>query len=139
MSLIRWEPFNEFDRFFRDLHAITPQRGASLGYDMAVDVYEDGPDLVAEMNAPGLKAEDIDVEVEDNYLRISGQREEVQEKKEKSHYQKEIHRGSFDRMVALPDMVDQEQVTATYSEGVLTVRMPKRAQLEDKKVKVEVK
>ncbi len=138
MSLIRWEPFDEFDRFFRDLQSITPSRGTGLGYDTAVDVYEDGNDLIAEMNIPGLNAEDIDVEVEDNYLRIAGQREEVQEKKEKSHYQKEIRRGSFDRVVHLPDMVEQDQVQATYQDGVLTVRMPKRAAEQDKKVKVQV-
>lgn len=139
MSLIRWEPFDEFDRFFRDLQAITPNRSGSLGYDMAVDVYEAGNDLIAEMNVPGLKAEDIDVEVEDNYLRIAGKREEVQEKKEQSHYQKEIRRGSFDRVIPLPDMVEHEQVAAEYKDGVLTVRMPKRAQPEEKKVKVQVK
>ena len=137
MSLIRWEPFDEFDRFFRTFEHLGPVRNAGLGYDMAVDLYEDGTDLVVEMNLSGLKAEDIDVEVEDNHLRISGNREEVQEKKEKSHYQKEIRRGSFDRLVHLPDVVDHTNVQATYKDGVLTVRMPKRV-TEQNKVKVQV-
>jgi HSP20 family protein len=77
--------------------------------------------------------------VEDNYLRISGKREEVQEKKEKNHYVKEIRRGSFERAVALPDMVDQEKVDAEYKDGVLKVTMPKREVKEEKKVKVKVK
>lgn len=135
MSLIKWEPFGEFDQFFRELQ---PMRSSGMGYDMSVDVYEEGADLVAEMTLPGLKAEDIDVEVEDNYLRISGKREEEREKKEKSHYVKEIRRGSFERAVHLPDLVDQDQVTAEYKDGLLTVRMPKQPQPENKKIKVQV-
>ena len=90
MSLIKWEPFDEFDRLLRDHPLMSTTRNAQVGFDMAVDVYEDGNDIVAEMNVPGLKAEDIDVEVEDTYLRIAGRREEMQEKKEKNHYQRRI-------------------------------------------------
>ncbi|MEZ4103800.1 MAG: Hsp20/alpha crystallin family protein [Candidatus Paceibacterota bacterium] len=139
MSLIKWEPFDEFDRIFRDLSPALSSRGGQMGFDMAVDVYEDGQNLVAEMNVPGLKADDIDVEVEDNYLRISGRREEMQEKKEKSHYVKEIRRGSFERVVQLPDMVEQEKVEAEYKDGVLKITMPKREKAAEKKVKVQVR
>jgi HSP20 family protein len=139
MSLIKWEPFDEFDRFFREVQPLAPNRQNAMGFDMAVDVYEDGKDIVAEMNVPGLKGEDIDVEVEDSYLRISGRREEVQEKKEKNHYAKEIRRGSFERVVQLPDAVEQELVSAEYKDGVLKVVMPKREKTADKKVKVQVR
>ncbi len=139
MSLIKWEPFDEFDRFFRDVQTLTPLRSAGLGFDMAVDVYEDGSELVAEMNVPGLKSDEIDVEVEENYLRIAGRREEVEEKKAKNHYSKEIRRGSFERVVQLPDAVEREKVTAEYKDGVLLVRMPKRTTSNDKKIKVQVK
>jgi HSP20 family protein len=138
MSLIKWEPFDEFDRLLRDHPLMSTTRNAQVGFDMAVDVYEDGNDIVAEMNVPGLKADDIDVEVEDTYLRIAGRREEVQEKKEKNHYAKEIRRGSFERVVQLPDKVEQEKVTAEYKDGVLKVKMPKKERTPDKKVKVEV-
>lgn len=136
--MIKWEPFDEFDRFFRELQPTSTSRSMHVGFDMAVDVYEDGDTVVAEMNVPGLKTDDIDVEVEDNYLRIAGRREEVQEKKEKSHYAKEIRRGSFERVLQLPDAVEQDAVTAVYKDGVLKVSMPKRAKALDKKVKVEV-
>lgn len=138
MSLIKWEPFDDFDRMFRELGMLAPLRQSGPGFDMAVDVYEDGNDIVAEMNVPGLTAQDINVEVEDTHLRIAGRREEVQEKKEKNHYAKEIRRGSFERLVPLPDTVEQEKVTAQYKDGVLRVRMPKRVAAPEKKVKVEV-
>ena len=139
MSLIKWEPFDEFDRLFRDMSIAPMLRGNQPGLDLAVDVYEDGANLVAEMNLPGLEADKIDVEVENNYLRIAGRREEVQEKKEKNHYAKEIRRGSFERVVALPDEVEQGNVSAQYENGVLKVTMPKRQKPEEKKVKVQVK
>jgi HSP20 family protein len=139
MSLIKWEPFDEFDRVFRDFGALAPVRGNQVGFDLAVDVYEDGQNLVAEMNLPGLKGEDIDVEVEHNHLRISGKREEVQEKKEKNHYAKEIRRGSFERVIALPDRVAGDSVEAEYANGVLKVIMPKLSEKEESKIKVRVK
>lgn len=137
MSLIKWEPFDEFDRFFRDFPASPVLRGQG-GLDLAVDVYEDGENLVAEMNLPGLRGDDIDVEVEDNHLRIAGRREEVEEKKGKSHYAKEIRRGSFERVVPLPDAVRADGTDASYKDGVLKVVMPKAERQAEKRVKVQV-
>lgn len=138
MSLIKWEPFDEFDRFFRDV-SFPAARMNTMGLDLACDVYEDGKNLVAEMNLPGLSEDDIDVEVEDNHLRISGKREEVQEKKEKSHYTKEIRRGSFERIIPLPDRVKSDNVEAEYEDGVLKVTMPKKEDGGEKRIKVKVK
>lgn len=140
MALIKREPFDEIDRFFRDLapHGGSA-RGAQMGFDMAVDVYEDGNAIIAEMNAPGVRADDIDVEVEDSYLRIAGRREEIDEKRQKSHYAKEIRRGSFERIVQLPARIDEEKVEAEYDNGVLRVTLPKREQAPEKRVTVKVK
>lgn len=139
MSLIKWEPFDDFDRVFRDLSLSPALKMSNANFDLACDVYEDGSNLVAEMNLPGLNGDQIDVEVEDNHLRISGRREEVQEKKEKSHYAKEIRRGSFERLIPLPDLVMQDKVEAEYEDGVLKVTMPKREAVGENKVKVKIK
>ena len=137
MSLIKWEPFDDFDRMFRDL-SLSPALKMS-NFDLACDVYEDGNNLVAEMNLPGLDGKNIDVEVEDNHLRVSGRREEVQEKKEKSHYAKEIRRGSFERVIPLPNTVQQDGVNAEYENGVLKVAMPKKEDSGSNKIEVKVK
>lgn len=110
MSLIKWEPFDEFDRLFRDMSQLPVMKMSNAGFDLAADVYEDGDNLVAELNLPGLTGEDISVEIEDNHLHVSGKREEVKEKKEKSHYSKEIRRGSFERLLPLPNRVDENKV-----------------------------
>jgi HSP20 family protein len=139
MSLIKWEPFDELDRFFGDFSAHPALRVQNIGFDLAVDLYEDGNMLVAEMQLPGMHGEDINVEVVDTTLSISGKREEVEEKKEKNHYTKEIRRGSFERIIQLPDSIEQGSVVAEYTQGVLTVRMQKRNVEKNGKVKVEVK
>lgn len=137
MSLIKWEPFDDFDRVFRDL-SFPQMKMQNMSFDLAADVYEDGSTVVAEMNLPGLTADNIDVEVENNHLRVSGRREEVDEKKEKDHYTKEIRRGSFERVLPLPCEVKQTEVTAKYKDGVLRVTMPKKEEEKEQKVKIEI-
>ncbi len=137
MAIVKWEPFGEFDRFFNDLPAFGVQHGG-LG-DMAVDMYEDGNNIIAEMSVPGIDADKIDVSVEGNYLRICGRREEEKEKKTKQFYSKEIHRGSFERALRLPAPVNDGKVTAEYKDGVLKVVLPKMEEKKAGKVKVVVK
>lgn len=139
MSLIKWEPFEELDRVFHDFGTLSFSKNGQVGFDLAVDVYEDGNNLVAEMNLPGLKADDIDVTVEQNHLHVSGKREETKEKKDKNHYSKEIRRGSFERVVSLPKEVASDKVEANYTDGVLKVTMPKLSDAVENKVKVKVK
>jgi HSP20 family protein len=137
MAIVKWEPFGEFDRFFSDLPALSMQH-AGFG-DMAVDMYEDGNNLIAEMSVPGIEADKIDVSVEGNYLRITGRREEEKEKKTKQFYSKEIHRGSFERALRLPAPVHEGKVTAEYKDGLLKITLPKMEEKKAGKVKVVVK
>lgn len=137
MAIVKWEPFGEFDRFFNELPSLGMQH-AGFG-DMAVDMYEDGSNLIAEMSVPGIEADKIDVSVEGNYLRVTGKREEEKEKKTKQFYSKEIHRGSFERALRLPAPVNEGKVTAEYKDGVLKITLPKMEEKKAGKVKVVVK
>jgi HSP20 family protein len=138
MSLIKWEPFDDLDRVFSDIASLPELKMSPMGFDLAVDVYEDGNTLIAEVNLPGLDGSNIAVEVEDTLLRLSGKREEVQEKKEKNHYSKEIRRGTFERLIPLPALIQQEKVTAEYKHGVLKVVMPLKEESGEKRIKVTV-
>lgn len=139
MSLIKWEPFEEFDRAFGG--GLLAPFSQTPGWDLAVDVYEEKDAVIAEMNVPGLDAEKIDVSVEDGLLHVSGSREEVKEEKdaEKRYYRKEIRRGSFERSIRLDQPIQKEKVTADYQDGVLKITMPKALGKEDDKIKVKVK
>lgn len=136
MSLIKWEPFGQFDRFFDDFPSTS---FAKMSADLAVDVYEKDGKVVAEMNIPGIDPKDIDVSVEDSYLRIAGSHSEEKENKEKHYYAKEIRRGSFERIVALPALVDKKGVDAEYEKGVLRITLPKATESSEHKIVVRTK
>jgi HSP20 family protein len=136
MSIIKWEPFGEIDRFFNDFPS---QSIAHFGRDMAVDLYEEGDTLVALMNVSGIDPEKIDISVQNGYLSISGTREEQSEHKDKQFYSKEISRGSFERTLRLPQVVDEDDVEAEYDDGVLKIVMPKAEGKNKEKRKITVK
>ena len=136
MSNIKWSPFNDVNRFFDDVIEHWPKK---FGFDLAIDFYQEGDELVAEMSAPGIDINTTEVNVVDDVLRICGHREDRKEKKDKDFYSKEIHRGSFERSVRLPLAVEADQTKASYKDGVLKVVMPlKKARVEQKK-KIEIK
>jgi len=135
MSLIKWEPLMDIENVFDSFPTLT-----KLGVDFAVDVYEKDKNIIAEMNLPGIDPDNINVSIENNYLRISGSREESKEEKNKHYYSKEIKRGTFERMVRLPGTVEEDKVTAEFKNGELVVTLPKTAESSSsKKIKIDVK
>ncbi|MBN1916041.1 Hsp20/alpha crystallin family protein [Candidatus Dojkabacteria bacterium] len=137
MAIIKWEPFREMERFFDDDFGMFKM--PALGWDMAVDVFEKDGKVVAEMSLPGVDPDNVNIEVEDGHLRISGSREEEKETKDKNYYSKEIKRGSFERIVRLPSAVQADKAEAEYEKGVLRVSLPKKEKEETGKIKVRVK
>ncbi|MBI3590043.1 MAG: Hsp20/alpha crystallin family protein [Candidatus Melainabacteria bacterium] len=133
--LLRWKPFRDLDRFF---DADSPVMALpKFGLDLAADVYEKNGNVVAEMYLPGIDPEKIDISVEENYLKVSGSREEKKETEEKDYYSKEIRRGSFERTIPLPDAVKKDKADASYKDGVLKITIPKDEKKEGT-VKVKV-
>lgn len=137
MAIIKWEPFGGIDRFFEDFSVPSFKE---LGTDLAVDVYEEGDNIIAKMNVPGVDPDKINVSVEDNMLRVSGSHEEEKEEKKKHYYHKEIKKGSFERVVSLPQAVQKDKVSAEYEKGVIKVTLPKTNGGESsRKIEVQVK
>lgn len=133
MAVSKWSPLHEMNRFFDDVFEHFPAR---FGFDLAIDLYQEGNTIVAEMSVPGIDAKSTEVNVVDDVLRISGHREEKQEKKDKNYYSKEIHRGSFERSIRLPASVIADETKASYKDGVLKVVMPLKTAAEKKKIEV---
>lgn len=137
MTIIKWKPFADVERFFEDFP--TPSF-KELGSDLAVDVYEEGNNVIAKMNVPGVDPEKINVTVENNNLSVSGAHEEEKEEKRKHYYHKEIRKGSFERTVPLPHAVLKDKVSAEYKNGTLIITLPKTTGGESvHKVQVQVK
>ena len=110
-----------------------------LGWELAVDLYEEKGNVVAKMSLPGVKEEELDIEIDEDMLTISGRREEEKEVDKKDYYSKEIRRGSFSRSVSLPKLVDAEKAEAKYENGVLIVTIPAIAGAKEKAVKIKIK
>lgn len=121
MSVSRWTPFHDVNRFFDDVLNMVPR---NFGLDLAIDLYQDDNNLIAEMSAPGIDINNTEVNVIDDILKIHGHREEKKEKQAKNFYSKEIHYGSFERNIRLPTSVIAEDTKANYHDGILKIIMP---------------
>lgn len=135
MQVIKWEPFGGLGGFNDGLFPQMPK----LGWDLAVDLYEEKGNVIAKMSLPGVTSDDLDIEIDGDMLTISGMREEEKETDEKDYYSKEIRRGSFSRSVRLPKSVDAKKAAAAYADGVLKIEMPVVKGQKEKVVKVAVK
>ena len=103
-----------------------------------VDIFERNNRLVAKVDLPGMKKEDVKVEVTDGQLALSGERKRETEEKSDNLYRSEREYGSFYRAVPLPEGVKLEDVKATFSDGVLEVSVPMPARAVAKVRNVEI-
>jgi HSP20 family protein len=105
----------------------------------AVDIYRVGDtEIVLEAELPGLRREDIDVSVEDGTLTIRGQRRREDGIADDAYHRVERHYGAFSRSFTLPAAVDPGAVRADYRDGVLRVRLPRRAEARQQQIQVAI-
>jgi HSP20 family protein len=136
MALIPWKP-SDLDRFFENDDWFFPVRRLGDLGGPAMDVYETDKEVVAELNAPGMSADDFTVSVKDGVLSVRGAHEEKSEDKGKGYWKREIRRGSFERAVHLPADVKEDNVDATYAKGILKITMQKAEAKPASQIKVK--
>lgn len=110
--------------------------GGTTSWLPPVDITETEDSLVLAFDLPGLKEDDIQIELDDNVLTVSGQRERQHEQKQDDFYRFERRFGSFSRSVALPAGVNDENINASYDNGVLEIRVPKPEQYKPKRIQI---
>ncbi len=132
-----WNPWRVAPRGFFDFEEDFDFDSFS---NVQMDLYEEGGQIVVELEAPGFKKDDIDIRVEANQLTVSGNVEEVQEDKGKrrKYYRKEIRNLSFTRTCDLPVPVDASKADAKFKDGVLKVSLPKKEEAKPKQIEVKV-
>ena len=133
----RSDPFDVFGRFgdFFDRDALlTPTRGAE--WLPAVDIKESEQAFTFHMDVPGLKPEDLDVELHDGVLSIRGSRSEEKRDEDKGFVRIERRQGNFSRQFRVPTSCKAEQLSAKVADGVLTIEVPKSDGPEARKVAV---
>jgi HSP20 family protein len=139
-TLSRWNPFNEMQRLRDELFRGWPgQTGEMQTFAPPVDIYEDEGMITVSAHVPGMKAEDVHIDVENNVLTLSGERKLERETKREGYHRIESSYGSFTRSFVLPESADSEKVEANLSDGVLTVRIPKRPEAAPKRIEVKTK
>lgn len=151
MSLTKWKPmhtslskfFDDDERPFLGLNRLFKEGLPVLSSDLgAVDIYEENGNVVAEINLPGMDAEDMEIEVEADsiYIRAdhSEENEDEDESDDRKYYAREIVRRSFSRTLPLPQSIKEKDAKAHYEDGVLKITAPKR-ETNNESVKIKVK
>ncbi|HEX7085300.1 MAG TPA: Hsp20/alpha crystallin family protein [Vicinamibacterales bacterium] len=131
------EMTSEFDRLFGDwpflrLPLRREREASEISWYPRVDVFEKDNRLVTKIDLPGMKKEDVKVEVTDGQLTISGERKHEAEEKHEGFYRCEREYGSFYRTVPLPEGAGIDDVKATFADGVLEVSVPLPPRAEKK-------
>jgi HSP20 family protein len=104
----------------------------------AIEVFEEKDDVVVKAELPGMKKEEVEVNLYDNLLTIKGERKEEEEIKKKGYYYSERTYGAFERSIEIPREVLTEKARASFKDGVLEVRFPKTEEAKRKEIKVKV-
>lgn len=125
MSIVRFTPSFDVDSAFDDL--VRRSLGTAVAWSPAADIHYEGPDAVITLELPGVAAGDVEIEVKDRTLIVSGKREQATgEESEDARVRvmrREIRRGAFARTFRLPVHVSAEAVKAAYDNGMLTIRV----------------
>jgi len=147
-NLIRWEPAREMmtlreamdclfdDAFTRPLGLTDGWRGSGVP---AIDMYQTDNDVVIKATLPGMKADDVQINITGDVLSIKGEMKEKSETKEKNYHIREQRWGAFERSVMLPTSVVSEKAKADFEDGILTITLPKAEEVKPKVITVKAK
>ena len=146
MMMTQFDPFKEFRNLQKSMEMMNRlfnavERGEAPGVDFvpAVNTREADDAYYIEVDLPGVKKEDISIDVNDNVLTISGERKVEEERKDEEFYRVESVYGKFERSFTLPEDVDADKIEAEAKDGVLTVKIPKAQVVEKAPKKIEIK
>ena len=151
MALVRWDPVREIDSLQGEMNRLfstffdqpSSTRGGNGGavarrWIPAMDLVEAGEHFVLKADLPGLSENEVNIEVENNVLTVSGERKTELEDKHEGYYRLERAFGAFSRSLTLPEGIDPDAVTASFDNGVLEVRIPKPAEAKPRRVQIAV-
>ena len=134
MKIVRWNPrygsmnlFNEFERW-----------NAPTNLGLPLDVIENEDGYVVEASVPGVNPDDVEITFEDDVLTIKGQVQEVIENEGVNYHIRERRTGEFGRSIRFPVNINVEQVEATYTNGILTLAVPKAEEVKPKRIAIKV-
>lgn len=140
----RWSPFAEFEAFRREVDRLfreffgEERAPVTRGWSPAVDIYETPAEVIVQAELPGVKKEDLQIELSDDRLVLKGRKERPEEAENATYHLLERTYGEFERSFVLSVPVDIEKAEATYRDGVLVIRLPKVEPKRAKRIEVKV-
>jgi HSP20 family protein len=142
MDLIKYDPFREFTNLSRQMDILmrymwgeTLESGKLVP---AVDISETPEAIIVKADLPGIDENDISLTLSGDNLIIKGEKKSEKEEKGKHFNRVERSYGSFERVIVLPVSVEQDKISAHYKKGVLEISMPKKPELKQKEIKINV-
>jgi len=144
-NLIRWEPAREMmtlreamDHLFDDAFTrpLTLRDGWSAP---AIDMYQTDDEIVVKASLPGIKADEVQINITGEVLTLKGETKQVEEKKDKAWHMREQRWGVFERAVALPTEVVADKAKAEFENGILTITLPKAEDVKPKIINIKAK
>jgi HSP20 family protein len=148
MALIRWEPARELQTIQQEMNRLfgtffdqpegNGQGAVARRWIPAMDLVEEGEHFVLRADLPGVSEEQVNVELEDNVLTVSGERSSEHQERKEGYYRRERASGRFSRSLTLPEGIDPDSIEASFEQGVLTVRIPKPEERKPRRVAINV-
>jgi HSP20 family protein len=148
MAIERWHPFTELmslrqamDRLFDDSVVRPSRTSETLGEVAApaLDIYQTPSEIVVKAALPGVKPEDLDIDITGDTLTVKGESKAEQKVNREDYLYQERRYGAFSRSVALPSGLKLDKTEATMEDGVLTLTIPKAEVVKPKAIKVKAK
>ena len=145
-TIARWDPLRgvstlqeQVNRLFEDTFFRGRMDDSNItAWAPAVDIFEDGNQMVIKADLPDVNENDIDIRLENNTLTLRGERKFEKKVAEENYLRIERNFGTFSRSFALPNTVSAEGISAEYLNGVLTITLPKREESKPRQIKVGV-
>lgn len=144
MALVRWNPWQEIDTMQRQINnlferSLVPTTSNIRSVAIPPAEIKDTADAIhLKLEIPGMEAKDINVQVMENAVYISGERKTENKTEENRLTRSEFHYGKFQRLISLPARIQNTNVTAEYKDGILNLTLPKTEQEKNKVVKVNL-
>jgi HSP20 family protein len=132
----RWDPFGEMQRLTDQVLRAWGE-GERRAFAPAVDIFEDDKAICVRAELPGVNANDLAISVENNVLTISGERRLERADEREGYHRIESVYGTFTRSFVLPESLMPDEVEADLSEGILTIKIPKKPEVAPKRVQVK--
>lgn len=145
-SIIRWEPAREMmtlreamDRLFDDAFTRPLSLSSNAWSVPAVDMYQTDNEVVVRAALPGIKADEVQINITGELLSLKGEVKQENETKEKAYHIREQRWGTFERSIALPTQVVADKAKAEFENGILTITLPKAEEVKPKTITIKTR